>query len=89
MIAPFGNVKFKSYLMAEVITDCLIMFEDVGKIITYIIVNDWEMKLMRGKYGFTVPPVGFKWYLYIISFLLYSFRMNQNLKKWLYYHHDL
>lgn len=42
IIAPFGNVKFKAYILAEILTDCIIPMEDVGKIFTHIILNNWN-----------------------------------------------
>ena len=36
LIAPFGNVKFKTYLIAEIFTDCFISIQDVGRIAYYL-----------------------------------------------------
>lgn len=74
--APFGNTLFKSYLVAEILTDCMIQLEDVGKIVTYFIMNGWNERLVTNfKSSILMPPPGLKWYLYIVSFLTYWFRM--------------
>ena len=42
MIAPFGNVTFKTYLLAEVLTDCSIVFMDLGRIAIYFADDNWN-----------------------------------------------
>ena len=29
LVAPFGNVKFKAYILAEILSDCMIPMEDL------------------------------------------------------------
>lgn len=41
LIAPFGNTKFKAYILAEILTDCIIPLEDMGKLMTHIITGKW------------------------------------------------
>ena len=41
MIAPFGDVRFKAYLLAEILTDCIIPIEDCFKILFKIKDNNW------------------------------------------------
>ena len=82
LIAPFGNVNFKSYLLAEILTDMIIPFEDAGKIMTHLVTNDWNVNYTSktiaaiNKKIDTQAPEPLKWYLYIVSFLPYWFRMN-------------
>lgn len=40
MIAPFGNCAFKTYLWGEILTDCIIQLEDLGKVIMCFI--NWD-----------------------------------------------
>lgn len=47
VIAPFGNVKFKAYILAEILTDCIIPLEDVGKVFTHIVLRDWDKNLIN------------------------------------------
>lgn len=42
LIAPFGLVNFKAYILAEILTDCIIPLEDFGKVITHLILGDWN-----------------------------------------------
>ena len=42
LIAPFGNVTFKTYLLAEVFTDCSIVFMDLGRIAIYFADDNWN-----------------------------------------------
>lgn len=41
MIAPFGNVKFKTYLLAEILTDLPIVFLDMSRVTFYFTENSW------------------------------------------------
>lgn len=90
-IAPFGNVRFKAYLLAECLSDCIIPMEDAGKIMTHIVFNNWNANFAnKGQENVNSflsfdTPVGLKWYLYVVSFIPYWWRMNQNLHKWLVY----
>lgn len=45
-IAPFGNVKFKAYILAEILTDCIVPLEDVGKLFTHVVTGDWNVNLI-------------------------------------------
>ena len=47
IIAPFGNVAFKAYLLAEILTDCIIPMEDLGKIAQRLLLVNWEKSLFR------------------------------------------
>ena len=49
IIAPFGDVHFKAYLIGEVLTDSIIQLEDIGKVATYLFVSDWNLKLLNEK----------------------------------------
>ena len=49
VIAPFGLVHFRAYLVGEILTDCVIQLEDIGKVITYLVVSDWNLKLLNEK----------------------------------------
>lgn len=49
LYAPFGYVYFRQYLMGEILTDCIIQLEDVGKVITYIILHNWDAVLVNEK----------------------------------------
>ena len=93
IIAPFGNVKFQTYLLAEILTDCIIQSQDFGKIIFFFIDGNWDQRLIDTKISKSVnmhkPAPLLKWYLYITSFLPYYFRFQQNLRKWLVYGHKL
>jgi hypothetical protein len=42
LIAPLGMVKFKMYLLAEILTESMIQFEDFGKCIAYIATGHWN-----------------------------------------------
>lgn len=46
IFAPIGNVKFRTYLLAEILTDSLIQLEDIGKIATYFMMNNWGANLL-------------------------------------------
>ena len=94
IIAPLGNVNFRTYLLAEVLTDCSITIGDAGRTAMYFSVaeadssgwHEFGVKLSAEVYG-RVPVV--KWIWYCLTFLPYMWRMNQNLKKWLVYNHRL
>ena len=89
--APFGGVHFKAYLLAEILTDCTIQLEDIGKVTTYLLLGNWDLTLVSASQSQTVgghtPPAALKWWLYFVSFIGAWFRMQQNLKKWLVYDH--
>lgn len=92
LVAPFGAVQFKMYLLAEILTESPIQLEDVGKCFSYIINDNWNGELANMTQGSMADKHfkinnGLKWYFYLVSFLPYMFRMNQNLKKWLVYDH--
>ena len=76
IIAPFGNVQFKTYLMAEILTDCFTQFDDVGRIVGHFVQDNWLIRLDKLSRGETVQYSGIKWILYIVSFLPYTWRMN-------------
>ena len=42
VIAPFGNVDFTTYLLAEILTDCPIAIADTGKMLVYFSSDDWN-----------------------------------------------
>ena len=42
VIAPFGNVQFKTYLLAEILTDCSIPILDLGRIVLYLSTDKWN-----------------------------------------------
>lgn len=89
VIAPFGNVKFKTYLLAEILTDCSIAFTDLSKIALYLHEDNWNghaLKLSDSQFD-RAPTI--KWIFYCLTFLPYMWRMNQNLRKWLVYNHRL
>jgi len=44
LIAPFGMVKFKMYLLAEILSESVIQLEDFGKCIAYIVTNRWNLE---------------------------------------------
>lgn len=94
-IAPFGDVNFKSYLLAEILTDCIIPMEDLGKVVTHLVTGDWNANYTSKSIASINPrinmqtPTALKWYLYLVSFLPYWWRMNQNMRKWLVYGHKL
>lgn len=93
LIAPFGNVMFKTYILAEILTDCIIPLEDVGKVVAHAVTGKWDVNFVsqaQSNDGIDFnTPVALKWWLYICSFITYLFRFNQNLKKWLYYGHTI
>lgn len=95
LIAPFGKVSFKAYILAEILTDCIIPLEDIGKVVTHVITGDWNANftsMAQSNYNDNIrfeTPDGLKWYLYVVSFLPYWWRMNQNFKKWIVYGHKL
>jgi len=43
VIAPIGNIRFKAYLLTEILSDCIIQMEDVGKCVTYIVEDAWNV----------------------------------------------
>ena len=43
LIAPFGMVKFKMYLLAEILSESTIQLEDFGKCVAYLVTNRWNM----------------------------------------------
>lgn len=91
VIAPFGNVKFKTYLIAEIFTDCFISIQDVGRIAYYLDSGQWGdriVKLSDPLLADNLNP-GIKWIFYSLTVLPYMWRMNQNLRKWLVYNHKL
>ena len=47
MIAPFGDVHFRAYLIGEILTDCVIQLEDIGKVVTYLITANWSVNLVN------------------------------------------
>lgn len=47
IIAPFGSVKFKAYILAEIMTDCIIPLEDVGKTLTHVFYGNWNANLVN------------------------------------------
>lgn len=49
MIAPFGDVHFRAYLIGEILTDCVIQLEDIGKVVTYLITANWSVNLVNEK----------------------------------------
>jgi hypothetical protein len=93
VIAPFGNVKFKTYILAEVMTECIIPLEDVGKVLTHVITGDWNKNFVsQAQKSDTVAfntPEPLRWWLYACSFITYFFRFNQNMRKWLVYGHKI
>ena len=46
IIAPFGNVKFKTYLIAEVLTDSSIAILDFGRVLVYFTGNSWNERVV-------------------------------------------
>lgn len=49
MIAPFGDVHFRAYLIGEILTDCVIQLEDFGKMVTYLVTANWSVHLVNEK----------------------------------------
>lgn len=91
VIAPFGNVKFKTYLIAEIFTDCLISIQDLGRVAFYLETDLWTNKVVNLSDPLIANRIhpAIKWVFYCLSFLPYMWRMNQNLRKWLVYDHKL
>lgn len=95
LLAPFTPVSFKSYILAEILTDMVIPLEDFGKVFAHMVRRDWDKRLINKSvanvnesFEFFTPD-SLKWYLYFVAFLPYMWRMNQNLRKWLVYGHKL
>ena len=42
LTAPFGDVNFKAYLFAEILTDSIIQLEDIGKVTTQVVTGQWN-----------------------------------------------
>ena len=93
LIAPFGNVKFKTYLLAEILTDCMTVMQDTGLLAYYLDTSLWNTKFSKlNDPNLTETNTlngGIKWTFYCLTFLPYMWRMNQNLRKWLVYNHGL
>jgi len=49
--APFGAVKFKAYLLAEILSESVIQLEDIGKCIAYIATANWDGHLANMTQG--------------------------------------
>lgn len=49
IIAPKGDVHFRAYLVGEILTDCVIQLEDIGKMVTYVLFQDWDKQLVNEK----------------------------------------
>lgn len=91
-IAPFGGVQFKVYLLGEILTDCYIQLEDIGRIFYMLALRDWTPYLDKKKadtLGYGTPPNGLKYWFFFVSFMPFWFRMCQNLKKWLWKGHGV
>ena len=89
VIAPFGNVDFRTYLLAEILTDCTISIMDSARTVIYFSDGDWNKKVHKLSDPLFENHLWVKWTFYTLTFLPYMWRMNQNLKKWLVYDHRL
>ena len=89
MIAPFGNVDFKTYLLAEILTDCSIAINDVGRTAIYFQTDEWNQRATKLSDPLFAESSPIKWLFYLLTILPYMWRMNQNLRKWLVYNHRL
>ena len=76
VIAPFGNVKFKTYLLAEILTDCTVAYMDMSRILLFLFEGEWNKhseSLTDDWYG-DQPAI--KFIFYCMTFLPYMWRMN-------------
>lgn len=93
VIAPFGNVNFKTYLITEILTDCMTVMQDTGILVYYLHSGFWSANIYKlndpGLARTNSLNGGIKWFFYCLTFLPYMWRMNQNLRKWLVYNHGL
>jgi hypothetical protein len=87
VIAPFGNVDFTTYLLAEILTDLPIAIADTGRVFVYFSSDDWNENATKLNDHMFRKVLSIKWIFYVLTFLPYMWRMNQNLKKWLVYNH--
>lgn len=76
IIAPFGNVEFKTYLLAEILTDCPIVIADTGKVALYFSSDGWNDHATKLSDDYFAQILSVKWIFYLLTFLPYMWRMN-------------